>query len=71
MRRLQIYINERLDRALRDESARTGRSKSAIVRECLEARLCNRKTTGLEPLTALMGTMDAEPADIDEIVYKS
>ena len=69
MRRIQIYIEEELDDVLKAEAARSRRSKAAIIRECVSARLLNQKPTGLDPLTALAGTMDVEPADIDEVVY--
>jgi hypothetical protein len=39
MRRIQIYIEEELDEALQAEAARTGRSKAAIIRESVKARI--------------------------------
>jgi len=69
MRRIQIYIEEKLDDALKAEAARGGRSKAAIICECVSARLLNQKPTGLDSLTALAGTMDVEPANIDEVIY--
>ncbi len=69
MRRIQIYIDETLDERLQAEAARTGRSKAALIRESVAARY--EESAGLEedPLTRLIGSVDAEPAEVDEIVY--
>lgn len=70
MRRIQIYIEEELDDALRAEAARSGRSKAALIRDCVSARFSSRKTIEHDPLTALVGAVDAEPADdIDDVIY--
>jgi predicted transcriptional regulator len=69
MRRIQIYIEEELDEALQAEATRTGRSKAAIIRESVAARIGRRGKTPRDPITALIGSVDAEPADVDEVVY--
>ena len=69
MRRIQIYIEEELDEALQAEAMRTGRSKAAIIRESVAARIGRRGKTPKDPITALVGSIDVEPADIDEVVY--
>jgi len=70
MRRIQIYIEEAVDDALQAEATRTGQSKAALIRECIAARFSERAPLEEDPLTALVGTVDAEPADVDEVVYR-
>ncbi len=67
MRRLQILIDEDLDAALALEAARTGRSKAALIRDWVRDRLGG--TGGADPLDDLVGDLDADPGDIDEVVY--
>ncbi len=69
MRRIQIYIEEELDDALQAEAARCSRSKAALIRECVAVRYAPPAALEKDPLTALVGSIDAEPADVDEIVY--
>jgi Ribbon-helix-helix protein, copG family len=67
MRRLQIYIDEELDEALAVEAARTRTSKAALIREYVADRLGAGGKR--EQLDELAGISDAEPGDIDEVVY--
>lgn len=69
MRRIQIYIEEELDEALQAEAAREGRSKAALIRECVASRYAAPESLESDPMTALVGAIDAEPGDVDEIVY--
>lgn len=69
MKRIQVYVDEELDEALQAEAARSGRSKAALVRECVAGRFRKLQPLDKDPLTALAGTIEAEPADIDEVVY--
>jgi hypothetical protein len=69
MRRIQIYIEEELDEALQAEATRTGRSKAAIIRESVQARLGQPGKAPKDPITDLIGSIDVEPGDIDEKVY--
>lgn len=70
MRRIQIYIEETLDDVLQAEAARSGQSKAALIRECVAARYAAAESLEQDPLTALVGSIEAEPADdIDEVVY--
>ncbi len=69
MRRIQIYIDEELDDALKAESARSGCSKAALIRQCIAEKLAPAEAVEKDPITALIGTMDVEPSDIDDIVY--
>ena len=69
MRRIQIYIEEELDEALQAEATKTGRSKAAIIRESVAARFARRGKAPKDPITALVGSIDVGPADVDEVVY--
>jgi hypothetical protein len=69
MRRIQIYIEEELDEALQAEAARTGRSKVAISRESVAASIGRRGKTPKDPFTKLIGSVDVDRADVDEVVY--
>jgi len=68
MKRLQISIEEELDEALSTEAARRRTSKAALIREFVRDRLVARKPTG-DPMAALVGDIDDEAGDIDDVVY--
>ena len=67
MRRLQINIDEDLDEALVAEAARRRTSRAAIIRECVRQQL--QINQGIDPFISLIGDIDDEPGNIDEIVY--
>jgi hypothetical protein len=69
MRRIQIYLDEWLDEALQREAARTGRSKAALVRECLSHRFRSPGRRANDPFDELIGSIDVEPAVVDDTVY--
>ena len=69
MRRIQIYIEESMDDTLQSEAARTGRSKAALIRECVAERYRAAGPVKDDPIQALVGSVDAEPADVDDVVY--
>ena len=58
-----------MDEALQDESARSGRSKAALIRECIAVRFGDTMASERDPLSDLVGSVDVEPGDIDEVVY--
>ena len=66
MKRLQIYIEEELDEALAVEAARKKVSKAALIRQFVAEQLGKPKR---DPIDALLGASDAEPAPIDDVVY--
>lgn len=66
MKRLQIYIEEELDEALAIEAAREKTSKAALIRRFVAERLGSGKR---DPLDDLAGVSDAEPANVDDVVY--
>lgn len=72
MKRLQIYIDEELDAALAVESRRAGRSKAALIRECVAKRYRGRSSA--DPLDRIVGFIEGAPGDsesVDEVVYGS
>ena len=69
MRRIQIYIPESLDDALQVEAAKRKRSKASLIRECVSARYGEQVNADSDPLTALIGTVDIDPENVDDVVY--
>lgn len=69
MRRLQISIDEELDEALAVEAARRHISRAALIREFVRERL--RPQPEADPFASLVGDIDDDAGDIDEIVYGS
>ena len=71
MRRLQIYLDEDMDELLTVEARGERRSKAALIRDALRARYAgrDRTVTGPDPIDGWMGSVDAEPGDIDAVVY--
>jgi Ribbon-helix-helix protein, copG family len=70
MKRLQIYIDEHLDAALAVEAGREGKSKAALIRECVAARYLEPASP--DPLDRLVGFIDGAPDDsqlVDDVVY--
>lgn len=65
---MQIYIQEELDDALGVEALRTRSSKAAIIRELVAERLGSQKRER-DPVDDLIGSIDAEPGDVDDVVY--
>ena len=70
MKRLQINIEEELDEALAVEAARRKTSKAALIREFVRERLGGHGSRQ-DPMSALIGDIDEEAGDIDEVVYGS
>ena len=68
VRRLQISIDEDLDDFLAAEAARRGMSKAALIREYVREHAGDGGRQQ-DPLAEFIGAIDAEPGDIDEVVY--
>ena len=68
MKRLQIYIQEELDQALAAEAARGGTSKAALIREFVADRI-GKDAVAEDSLDELVGSSDAEPAGVDDVLY--
>ena len=69
MRRIQFYIQDSLDDTLQGEAAKRRRSKASLIRECVSARYGDNVQPDSDPLTALIGTVDIDPEDIDDAIY--
>jgi len=72
MKRLQILIDEDLAAELERASARTGRSKGALVRDAVRRQIKPLPPIEQDPIWELAGaaSFDPVPADeIDEVVY--
>lgn len=69
MKRLQIYIEEGVDEALRLIAIRERTSKAALIRKFVAERLGGEGAR--DPLDAFVGDIDAAPGDIGEVVYGS
>jgi hypothetical protein len=71
MRRIQIHIEEGVDDALAGWAAREGTSKAALIRRLLAERVRPVPAVDADPVTGLIGRLDEEPGDVDEVVYGS
>jgi hypothetical protein len=67
VRRLQISIDEDLDEALAVEAARRHMSRAAVIRELVRQHL--RPSRKSDPFAPLIGDIDDEAGDIDEVIY--
>jgi plasmid stability protein len=66
-RRLQISIDEELDEALAVEAARRHTSRAALIRDLVRKQL--RPANEPDPFGPLIGDIDDDAGDIDEVVY--
>jgi Ribbon-helix-helix protein, copG family len=69
MKRLQIMIEEDLDSELERLAARESTSKAALIRRFVRERIQPLPPLSADPLAAMIGADDFEPAPIDEVVY--
>lgn len=70
MKRLQIYIEEELDDALAAQARRTHTSKAAIIRDAVRHHIGEPEPL-VDPFRDWIGGSDAEPANVDDVVYGS
>lgn len=69
MKRLQVYIEEDVDRALGVEARRRRKSKAALIRQYVAERL---QEPGPDPIEAFIGSFDGGAdlsGSVDEVVY--
>ena len=69
VKRLQIMIDEDLDEAVGRIAREEGSTKAAVIRQVLREALNPLPPVGTDPLFRLIGTIDTDPADVDEVVY--
>jgi len=70
MRRINIYIDEDLDRRAEREARRRNISKAALIRQSLLAAL--GPADDRDPIDLLVGLSDAEPVDdVDAVIYEA
>ncbi len=69
MHKTQIYIDDELDAALRDEAALRAVSRAELIRNLLWAQLRPMPMRAQGGLDSIVGSLDIEPFDIDEAVY--
>ena len=70
MRRIQLYMDDDLDHALTSEAARSGRTRSELVRIAVRQSLEHALTESADPVDALIGSVDIDPIDdIDAAIY--
>ncbi|MDQ2938966.1 MAG: ribbon-helix-helix protein, CopG family [Actinomycetota bacterium] len=71
MRRIQIHIDEDLDRAAAAEAERRGLSKAALIRAALETELDGARPAPDDPWEAMIGRFgDGAVDDIDAVIYE-
>lgn len=69
MKRLQIMLEDDTYAALGAEAIKARTSKASLVRRCLRLSLSPLPPFDEDPLSALVGSGDFEPADVDETLY--
>ena len=67
VRRINIYIDEDLDDRAEREARRRRISKAALIRQSLLSEL--GPPSHRDPIDEIIGISDAEPGDIDDVVY--
>ena len=69
MHKRQIYLDDALDTALRDEAALRSVSRAQLIRTLLWAQLRPMSVNEAGGLDSVAGSLDIEPFDVDEAVY--
>ena len=69
VKRLQIMIDEDLDAALDRMALAEGTSKAALIRRFVREKVKPLPPLEEDPLWQMVGDIDAEPANVDEVVY--
>lgn len=69
MKRLQIMIDEDLDRELARLARVRCTSKAALIRQFVRERIVPLPPLEEDPVYQMIGAADFEPAPIDEVVY--
>ena len=70
MKRLQIMIDEDLDRILGRLALAEGTSKAALIRRFVRERVGSSPPIGRDAITAMAGTDDFPPEPVHVVVYR-
>ena len=71
MRRIQLYLDEELDHAVSAEAARTGQTRSELVRTAVRSWLGDAVGSQPDPIEELIGSVDIDPVDdLDAVIYE-
>ena len=69
--RVQIDIDDELDKQLQAEARKLGTSKESLVRRALAQRYDGRLDIAGGSMSQLVGRFDVEPSSVDDVVYPS
>ena len=69
MHKTQIYLDDELDAVLRDEAALRSVSRAELIRTLLWAQLRPLGSDTPGGLDTVVGTLDIEPFDVNDVVY--
>ena len=69
VKRLQIMIDEDLDAALDRMALEERTSKAALIRRFVREKVQLLPPLEEDPIWQMVGDIDVEPADIDEVLY--
>ena len=69
VKRLQIMIDEDLDAALDRMALKEHTSKAALIRRFVREKVQPLPPLEEDPIWQMVGDIDVEPADIDEVLY--
>ena len=70
VKRLQIMIDEDLDRILERLAVQEHTSKAALIRRFVRERVASRPPIEEDSLWRMVGVDDVEPEPIDDVVYR-
>jgi hypothetical protein len=70
VKRLQIMIEEDLDRILGRLALAEGTSKAALIRRFVRERVGSPSPRGRDALTRMAGADDFAPEPVDDVVYR-
>lgn len=70
MKRLQIMIDEDLDRILGRLALAERTSKAALIRRFVRERVGSSPPIGRDAIAVMAGTDDFPPEPVDDVVYR-
>jgi hypothetical protein len=70
VKRLQIMIDEDLDRILERMAVREHTSKAALIRRFVRERVAAPPPIEEDSIFRMIGSVDVEPEPVDDVVYR-